>query len=244
MGALSIIIDVVIVLVFVVAVINGYRRGFVKMMLSIVAVLLSLFIAGTFAAPLAAWSNEKFVADKVSESVDSYIEELIEENNASSGVLSQEKFDSAKERINGALPEKLNLLLKNYDISVDEIFEKVSPTDNLKEIGEKIKLKIQESVILPVLKVISFIVLYIVSSFVLNMIVGFIGLVAKLRVLEKVNKALGAVLGAVRGLSVITVFCPFLVLAAKFLPDNALSEAISAAYLTNLINDTVIKIIY
>ena len=245
MGVLPYVVDILIVLVFVSAIIYGYNRGFVKMILSIAAILLSLLIAGAFSAPLAQWASEKFVAEKVSGYVDGYIDGVIEETGLSSGDASGGYFDGAQQKITEVLPKELASLLKSYDISVDDIFEKVSPEDTLREVGEKITVKIQGSVVLPVLKVITFIILFLGSSLVFRLIIAIVCLVTKkLPVIKKLNKVLGAVLGAVRGVSVVAVLCIFLVLMTKLFPDNALSAAVSQATLTNFINDFALGFIY
>lgn len=245
MGVLPYVVDILIVLVFVSAIIYGYNRGFVKMILSIAAISLSLLIAGAFSAPLAQWASEKFVAEKVSGYVDGYIDSVIEETGLASDEASGSYFDGAQQKITEVLPKELASLLKSYDISVDDIFEKVSPEDTLKEVGEKITVKIQESVVLPVLKVITFIILFLGSSLVFRLIIAIVCLVTKkLPVIKKLNKVLGAVLGAVRGVSVVAVLCIFMVLMTKLFPDNALSAAVSQATLTNFINDLALGFIY
>lgn len=243
MDILPMVVDGIIILAFVACIFDGYKRGFVKMLLSLVAVSISMLLANVLSGPVAQWANEAFVAESVSGYVDNYIDGVLEKNGISSDELALEYLDGAQEQIIEALPEEVTAVLESYDISVDEIFEGISAEDTLKTASKKITDKIQDSVVIPVLEIIAFLLVYIICSLILSIIINVISTMFKLPVIKDVNRSLGAALGTIKGLIVIGVISVFAVFAAGFFPGNEFADAVSEAMLTNTINEVAIQLI-
>ena len=231
MEILPFVVDGILILIFAACIIEGRRRGFIKMVLSVIAVIISIGIAHTLAAPVAAWANESFAKEGVSQ----YIEEQL------GGML--EKDETQNVEVEALLPEELKSLIEKYDVSLDGIVDETSIKENVEQTSMEIAERILDAVLLPILETICFILIYIICSSLLSVLVSVIGSLFKLPVINGINKALGGVLGAAKGLAVISVLSVLAVFAAGILPENELTLAVSQASLTNAISETVIQLI-
>lgn len=242
MDILPLVVDGIIIMIFVACILDGYRRGFVKMLLSVVAIIISATLASALAAPVAQWANEEYVSDITSEYIDSYFDGALENVSLSEDEFAGDKFEGAEE-IAEAIPEEITQLLEQYDISVEEILSDISPEDTLEEVSEKIKENIEKAVVLPVLELAAFLVIYIICSIILSIIIGVVCTAFRLPVINGINKSLGAVLGVFKGLFVIAVVSVFAVFAAGFFSGNELADAVSEAMLTNTISEIAFQLI-
>lgn len=240
---LSIVVDGIVILIFVACILDGYRRGFVKMLLSIAAIIISAAVASALSAPVAQWASEEFVAPAISGYIESSVDGILEDNGISADALAGEDFEGMGEEITQALPEGVLSLLEEYDISVEEVFDDISSGDTVKAVSEKITENIQQAVILPVLEAAAFLLVYIICSSVLSIVVSVISSAFKLPVLKQANKALGSVLGAIKGIFVIAVICVLAVIASGFITGNELADAVSNAALTNAISKITLGIL-
>ena len=231
MEILPFVVDGILILIFAACIIEGRRRGFIKMVLSVIAVIISIGIAHTLAAPVAAWANESFAKEGVSQ----HIEEQL------GGMLETDETQNVE--VEALLPEELKSLIEKYDVSLDGIVDETSIKENVEQTSMEIAERILDAVLLPILETICFILIYIICSSLLSVLVSVIGSLFKLPVINGINKALGGVLGAAKGLAVISVLSVLAVFAAGILPENELTLAVSQASLTNAISETVIQLI-
>lgn len=244
MDILPLVVDGIVILIFVACIFDGYRRGFVKMLLSIAAVSLSIVIAGAMSAPLAQWANDEYVSDITSDYIDSYVDGALQSAGISKDEISGDMFEGAEDEIAEAIPEEITQLLEQYGISVEEILDNISAEDTVDEVSDKIKYNIGQEIVLPVLEIIAFLIVYIICSVVFSIIINVISSMFRLPVIKGINKSLGAALGTLKGIAVIGVVCVFAVLAASFFTGNELADAVSEAILTNTVNEVALELIY
>lgn len=231
MEFLPLVVDGILILIFAACIFDGRRKGFVKMVLSVIAVIISIGIAHSLSVPVAAWANESFAKEGVSQYIEEQLSGMLETDNAQ---------DSEAQEM---LPEELKSFIEKYDISLDGILEDASIKENVEQTSKEIAEKILDAVLLPILETVCFILIYIISSSLLSILVSVIGSVFRLPIINGINKALGGVLGAVKGLAVISVLSVIAVFAAGIVPENELTLAVSQASLTNAISETVIQLI-
>lgn len=231
MEFLPFVVDGILILIFAACIFEGRRKGFIKMVLSVIAVIISIGIAHTLAAPVAAWANESFAKEGVSQYIEEQLGNMLETENVQ---------DSENGEM---LPEELKSFIEKYEISLDGILEDTSIKENVEQTSKEIAEKILDAVLLPILETLCFIIIYIICSSLLSILVSVVGSLFKLPIINGINKALGGVLGAVKGLAVISVLSVLAVFAAGIVPENELTLAVSQASLTNAISETVIQLI-
>ncbi len=239
MEFLPLVVDGILILIFAACIFEGRRRGFIKMVLSVIAVIISIGIAHTLSVPVAAWANEEFAKEGVTEYIEEQISGVFEENGADSG-----EIDIVTENgISEVLPEELVSFVEKYGVSLDGLLEDVSVKDSVEQTSLQITERILDALLLPVLETIAFIIIYIICSSLLSILVSVVGSLFKLPIINGINKLLGGILGAVKGLAVIAVLSVLAVFAAGLLSGNELADAVSQATLTNTISETVIQLI-
>ena len=235
MEILPLVIDGILILIFAACIIDGRRKGLVKMILSLVSVIISFAVAQSISAPVAAWANEAFVGEAVSGYVEEYIGDAFE-NGAS---LNKDYPDV--QSIEENLPEEIKSLLEKYGVSIESITDDAA--DSIEQVSKNIADKILDAVLLPVLETVAFLAVYIICSAVLSIISGIICSVFKLPVINRINKILGGILGAVKGFCVVTVVSMLAVLVCGFIQGNEVADAVTQSTLANALSDAATQLI-
>ncbi len=243
MDTLPLVVDGIIILIFVACIFDGYRRGFVKMLLSIAAIIISIALAGAMSAPAAQWAYDEYVGEIASDYVDGYFDGTLENIGMTEDDLTGNSFEGAQDDIAEAIPEEISNLLEKYDVSIEDLLADISAEDTLEETNVKIKENLERAIILPVLELVAFLLLYIISSIVLSVLIGVICSAFKLPIIKGINKALGAALGTLKGLAVVAVLSLIAVFAAGFFSGNELADAVSQATVTNTISEIALQLI-
>lgn len=220
MDFLPYLIDAVVVLVFVCVVLDGRKRGFVKMVLSLVAAVISIVVAGGISEPIAVSINDAYVHDII-----------IEEINNSYNV--EEITAADVEEIEKSLPEPVAQIAEEAGISIEEILTQA--VDAKGNVIETIVDASEENLIIPVLSMLVFAAVYIILMIIFAIIIRAVNIVFKLPVINKLNKELGAVLGAIKGVTVISVCSIAAVFGASLAPQTKIAEAVVNSILLNKI---------
>lgn len=220
MNFLPYLIDAVVVLIFVCVVLDGRKRGFVKMVLSLVAAIISIVIAGEISEPIAVRINDAYVHDIIVEEID---------NN-----FNVEEITAADiEGIEDSMPPEVAEIAREAGISIEEILTQAVNAEG--SIVENIVDSAEEKLIIPIISMVVFAAAYIILMIIFAIIIGAINTVFKLPVINKLNRGLGAALGAVKGVIVISVLSIAAVFGASLAPQNELADAVMNSTLLNKI---------
>ncbi len=228
MELLPFIFDAIIVLIFVSCIFDGRKKGFVKMILSVISAILCFAVAGEFSETVAAWLNDNFVHSALSSAISNSISDNL--NEGTQAVLA-------------ALPQTLTDAVTQLGFSVEETVAGISDRSNVSQAAESIITAAEGVLVLPLLNIISFIVIFSVCRFVFGFVIGIVNTIFKLPVIHGMNKFAGGLLGAVKGLIVVAVVSTVALGAAQLLPDMPFSEAIKETTLITSISQTVSELI-
>lgn len=220
MDFLPYLIDAVVVLIFVCVVLDARRRGFVKMVLSLIAAIISIVIAGEISGPVAVKINDAYVRDIIIEEID---------NNLNVEEITAEDFAVIEE----SLPSEITEIAKEADISIEEIISQAADAEG--NIAENIVGLAEEKIIIPILTMVVFAAIYIILMLIFSVIIGVINTFFKLPVINRLNKMLGGILGAVKGVFVLSVLSIVAVFGARLVPENEIADAVLNSVLLNRI---------
>lgn len=232
MNYLPLIFDGIIILIFALCIFDGRRKGFVRMIFSLLSVVISFVVAQSFSGPIAVWANDAFAEQAVTAYVETYIEDSFVNNG-----LEPDTESLFSENI----PDEVTELLEKYDVSLSSVDDEAA--NAVERLSKNVAGKVLDVVLLPILESIVFLLLYIVSSLILSILTGVICKVFELPVIKNLNKFLGGILGAVKGTAVVTVLSVFCVVASRLISGNEITDAISQAKLINIIGDATIRFI-
>lgn len=190
----AVIMDAIVVIVLVVAVYHGVRRGLLQSLAGLVMVVMALvgagIAAGTFTEPVAG-----FVTPLVEERVTEWVESAIEEQ--TDGFEWNLFEESGEDTEPFRIQELLTLL--GLDEEVRETLAERTQTA-VRNTGATVVSAIVESLVRTFIHGVLFVLAFIVILIILKVLAGAMGLVLRLPGLRGLNALGGAVFGLIEGM--------------------------------------------
>lgn len=200
MSLVGLIIDALIIVVAVLIVVSGRKRGAVKTIMSLVSGVASFLVACTFTPALSVWLQEKFFLDKLAQGIMKTVASLAQSGKDAaqniiydvSGLMENSQFLSVLEKY-GADPDKTASTISGISDTTHAAVEKVSYA-----VAEPISKTVSD--------IAAFVVLFVLSLLVLKLITFVISKVFQLPVLRTLDRTLGLVFGVITAVFFILVF--------------------------------------
>jgi len=174
--------------------IAGYKRGLVKTVFGIVSVVLVIVLVTLLTPTAKMLIRETPVYTYVKEKVSTFVEENV----------------SIEDTIVGIGAKEQKKLIEKLPIS--ESMQQQLIADNTEDGYKKLEVDnfmdyLVEAVTENIINAIAFIILFMVILIAVKIAIGLLGIVAKLPVLNALNKSGGAVLGLAEGVIIIWIGC-------------------------------------
>lgn len=214
----------IVILILLICFFCGFRRGFLKIVLTTLALIVTIVAAGVLTPYLSKWVGTTFIGTGIEKTINSYVDTKIDSK--SEAVINKTK--EAQEKVIEALP--LPKFLKN-DISKKNEESQYKLLD-VKTFKEYISTRLSNIV----LQALCYLVLLIVIYAVLRIVLKIIGVIGKIPIIGGINRLLGGILCLIEGLLVLWCIC-FLV--------TAISGSEFGQSVVKVINESpVLKLIY
>lgn len=187
---MSFILDLFVIFIFLICLYTGFKKGFIRSVMSIVVVVIAILGSIKLTPVFSGYFNEKFISPIVNDKVEDAMTSLAEDIDS---------FDISK--LFEEKPREFIEFLERFDMSYEEaneFYEEEAETS--KEPKKELSEYISDSFSKTVSNVVAFAVLFISFSIILTLIMLVINAVAKLPILNVLNKSLGLILGIVKGL--------------------------------------------
>ena len=179
-------LDAVVILIFLLCVFIGRKRGFIKTVAGIVAFLAALAVSMLLSGPVAGLVYDKAEEPSIVETVDTKLEET-------KGT-AIEQLDNAYQ----SLPNMVKNLLAQAGVTdVNGLSDRL-PTDGAETIGHSVNAVV-EPLLLPLIKALCSLVLFFIAYIAASIVLRVLNIIAKLPLLKQLNKTLGLVGGIVSG---------------------------------------------
>lgn len=188
---MSLFFDILVFAIFVICLISGIKKGFVRTVLGIVVLVAAIVGAVLLTPPTANYLNEHVIGGTVTEKVEEFLDEKF------GGEV--QVFDLAK--LIAEKPELFNDLFETLGMSTEEVLAFLENNSGSADAKGDVSEYIAEPLSQTLSRVAAFAILFIVLLLILSIIVAIINLVVKIPVLKTANKVLGGVCGAVMGLA-------------------------------------------
>ena len=179
---MQLVIDILLIAIFALLVFRGWWRGFMKSILSLGRLILSLVITILFGSAFAAWLDAKFVNPPVFEAVFKKFSDVAAEVTASA----EGGIDALVEKIPEAFRGYLDL-------------ESVDPTAEINALVEQWSHTVADGISKVIATVIGYILLFVLAFLVLTLVIFIVTRFAKLPAIKTVDKLLGLVVGLFSG---------------------------------------------
>ena len=138
-----------------------------------------------------------------------------------------------------SLPAAIVKAAQSMGVDIAAISEKAGSVDlSASNIAAEICDSVAKPIAVAVLKVLSFAVIFFVCDFFLQIAAKVVCKLFELPVIRSVNRVLGGVFGALKGLFVVVFACLLLDAAASLLPGTQFASAVGASKLVSLIVST------
>lgn len=224
--------------IFLIGIIVGYVRGFLKIALSLAVTVASIFLVAAITPYISSWIQE---STPIGESVQNKIEGMFEVASGTSTdieTLVETSFDQQVAVIEGAgLPSVIrDMLLENNN---NEVYEVLGVTTFVGYVGAYITKLIAD--------IIAFLVTWIAVTIIARVLMAVIGIIGKIPVIGGVNKIAGAVVGV--GVGLIIVWILFVLVTLLYntpvgqacMTDIAASQILTKLYDGNLLMKFITK---
>lgn len=191
--------------VFLISIIVGYIRGFLKIALSLVVTVASIFLVAAITPHISGWIQE---STSIGQSVQNKLEgmfEIVGGTSASDETLVETSREQQIAVIEGAgLPSMIrDLLLENNN---NEVYEALGVTTFVDYVGAYVTKLISD--------IIAFLVAWIAVTIIARILMGVIGIIGKIPVIGGMNKIAGAAVGA--GIGLILVWILFILVTLLY----------------------------
>lgn len=226
---MSAIVDIILLIVLFVMILAGIKNGFVRCVLSIVAFTLAFAAAVFLSEPAAQTVYDNFAKEP--------IESAIAERITDTGT-AQTAADSTQAAID-SLPEAVVSAASSLGIDVSQLAEQAGSINlNTSDMAAELTDKVARPIALAVLKVLAFAVIFLILNLVLQIAVSVISRLFDLPVLKTFNRTLGGVLGAVKGLLLVTVLAVLLDASTAFITNADFVTAVGNSKIVDIIVST------
>lgn len=224
---MSIILDVILIAIFAAYVITAAKKGFVRTLLELVAVVAAIFLSFQISPVISQTVYDGFVEKEIVAT----LEEQISENVDALSVT--EKANAVLDSI----PDFAVSLASSAGVEISTIKEQISSQKfDSQNLAQSLVDKIAEPIVGGALTIIIFILLAVVLMIALKFVAKLISKLFDIPLVKSVNKSLGGVLGAIKGALVVVVICT----ALRFIfggGDGELSVAVNDSFVVGLLDE-------
>lgn len=188
----------IVAIIMLVAGLNGYKRGFVNIALTLAASLVAILLAAGLSKPVAAYiKNNTPLYSNIEKQMNQYVSKYLED---SMELKTTELTDEMLEKL--PVPDAITKILSENNTK-DVIKDLGS-----KNVGEYISAQLAGLIVTAIV----YMGLFILFSVVLRILISMLDIIAKLPVVKEVNQLLGLAAGLIEGLLIVWV-CALLVTA-------------------------------
>ena len=202
------ILDIIIFAVVIIFAIIGIKRGFIKEIVSLVGVVVAVSLSFWLAGLCSDFIYDKLIEEKVSTKISQTIVETA---------------DNSLNSIEDNIPDSLLKAAELLKIDVGSVIG-TDVSESLDATAESVANNLMKSIVQPMctkfILVISFIILFILLMVIISLIAKALNIVAKLPVLNSLNRLLGGIVGALRGAVIIVAVCYILYILASIFDDG------------------------
>ena len=219
---MNIVFDLVFVALLALNIFDGYRKGFVRIILSFAAVIVTWFVASGLSMPVAEWAIDAFVRDRLIVSIENLVADSIA--NGSDALIA-------------SIPDYIANLAETAGVSLENLAVQLGDTIDPAAAAIKIYEAVENNVVISVVRIISFFALYAVMNVVMSVVIMIICKVCNLPILKSFNRLLGSVVGGLRGVIIVAVVSIVLSLIAMLIPESPFAQSFEQSVVHGIVSD-------
>lgn len=190
---MGIVLDVIVLAIIGITAVISAKKGFVATVVELVGLVLAFYLAFTLSSVAANFTYDKFISPSIKETI---VEEIGDSVNKTA--------DSVWDSLPGIVVSGANTL----GIEKEDVFGGANDTasSTIEDIANTVDVKIARPVITTFIRFILGFILFIACIFLIKILAKLLNKLFSFSIIGKLNKLLGAVLGAGKGMVFATVF--------------------------------------
>ncbi len=192
---MSIVLDAVVLIIILIVTFITMKRGFVKSIIGLVSLVLTLVIVSACSKPIATIIYDSIIDKPVQNSIVKQLDENDQKNN------------EAVNSVWDSLPKFLTNAAENSGITTESIGTIIKSENDNAEIAYNFSQNVIRPTAISVTTFAVNIILFIVLTILFRLLSKVICKLFKAPVLKQVNKALGLVLGVLKGIVIASLVC-------------------------------------
>lgn len=218
-------LDGAVILIFLLAIFIGYRRGFVKAAIRLVGCVLALVVAACLSKPIAGGVFDAFMAEPIEQMISSQI-----------GTTDEQAVQDALTSVLEQLPQPVVNALSSIGLGTpEEITQQVHSAlgGSVSQLSGQIVTLVVRPMAVFLFSGLFFLILFIICMILVGILTSIINKAFQIPVFKQVNGVLGAVVGVVEGVLLVFVGVTIITLVSR------ISDS-SAAINRDVVEDTLI----
>ncbi len=224
---MSIILDVILLTVFAAFIFTAAKKGFMQSLLELIAVIVALALSYQFSPVVAQAAYDNIVEENLIETVEMQIDEGL--NMTSSAVQAEVLFE--------AIPDFMVSFASSVGIDLEDVKTKItSEALSAENIATELVTKVAQPIVVAALTALAFLLLSAILLFALRWVAQILAKLFKLPLVGTVNKVLGGVLGACKGVMVI-IFVSTLLKLIFAGGDTEFAAMVNGSYVVGLLDN-------
>lgn len=213
-----ILLDLILVAVFAFCIYRGYKKGFIKSCLGLGVTLLSVVITVNIYSQVGGMIRETVVYDNLKNNLKETIENHIDTSNDPETV--SNLFSDAEEK-----SPSFEKTIRSFNFTGKQIAAEI---DKLVAEGKEFTVdiicsRIVEQAAVFISNAVAIILVFLLSTLVLTLVVNILNCIFKLPVLRIANRALGFLIGAVKGIIYVFIIVGAVKMALPYLDGSGIS---------------------
>ncbi|MBQ4572846.1 MAG: CvpA family protein [Clostridia bacterium] len=224
---MSIILDVILITILAAFIFTAAKKGFMLTLLELLAVIVALALSYQFSPAVAQATYDSLLEESLIETVETQIDETL--NISSTTAQAEVVLES--------IPDFMASFASSVGVDVEELVQNMgSYSFSSENLATELVGKVAKPIAVGALTVIFFLVLSAILIFALKWVAKLLSKLFKLPLIGTVNKVLGGILGACKGVLVIVFVCTFLELIFAS-GDSEISNAVNNSYVIGLLDN-------
>lgn len=218
--------DLIVIVLILIAVFRGYKRGFIKTGFGLVSFFVAILITFMFYKPVM-----NLIKDETD--FETWLTEYLYSMNIEDTDEKNESGEILATTVSG----------EEY---IDNLPQMVVDMIGLEEIKENAKVTIIEKIVEFALKLLAIIIVYILAKIILAVVVLVLDSIAKLPVLKQFNELLGLVLGGILGLVQVYTICAIITLIGSIPSMTGVAAVINDSLFAHVFynNNLLLQILF
>ncbi|MCL2106448.1 MAG: CvpA family protein [Oscillospiraceae bacterium] len=221
------ILDLILLALLALVVFLAAKRGFMAVVLSLAAWVVSMVLSSVLSAALAPPIYEAVAGPMVRELIAGHIDASVNSSEAA----------QYAQQVLRELPESLKALAEAAGISVSSLADGLQNSAVLSQnAAQLIEQNIAAPIVLAAIRMILCIVIFVLLLIATRLLAGWLGKVTQLPVLKQADRLAGAVLGLVKGFLLLLAVALALRVVAELLPESGFAAFVEGSVIVRLLD--------